>query len=778
MMDFMEVEGSYQTLTKVLESIDAHIYVADMDSYEIRYMNKDMQKAFGEDFTGEICYEVFRGEDKPCKHCTNELLLDEEGEPADVHIWEGQNPLTGQWYVNHDRALCWHDGRLVRIQIATDITERKQMEAALQESKSRYRQVSEMTSDYAYAFRVESNGELVREWVTGALTKITGYTADELRAQGGWEAMIHPDDLASTHNQLKTLLSGEAQTIEYRVIHKDNSLRWTRDYGRPKLDEESGRVTHIYGAIQDITSQVLAQVALRENEEKYRQLFELESDAVFLIENESGQILDVNSFASEMYGYDRDELLAMKNTELSAEPDETRKVTESTPIAENQIVSIPIRYHQKKDGTIFAVEISGRFFRLQGQEVHLAAVRDITARNQAEQVLKDEEARYRTLFTESPIVLWEEDMSEVKKYIDNLREQGVVDWRSYFDENGSAVKECLGRVKILNVNKTAIDFYEASSAEEVMSGLDKLFTEESFQTFKDELVSFAECATLFECEVKTNTLTKKTMDVWMRVSIPKGYEETWEMVYVSAIDISILKAAEEELKRRTDEMAALHAVTLDLASSADLEPLLVSITARATELLDGSSGGLYLCDLDKREVRCVVSFRTVRDFSGAILRFGEGAAGIVAETGLPLIIDDYRKWEKRAQVFDGEDSIQKIMSVPIVWQEQVQGVLHIMRDSGVRNFSQDDLDLLSILANHAAIAIENARLLHQIQRHAGELEERVDERTYELRTMVNVMAGREGRMADLKEVIKKLRRQIKDAGMTPVADDPLNVPLI
>ena len=521
-MDFMEVEGNYQTLTKVLESIDAHIYVADMDSYEIRYMNKDMQKAFGEDFTGEICYEVFRGEDKPCKHCTNELLLDDDGVPADVHIWEGQNPLTGQWYVNHDRALCWHDGRLARIQIATDITERIQ----------------------------------------------------------------------------------------------------------------------------------------------------------------------------------------------------------------------------------------------------------------AEQTLKEEEARYRTLFSESPIVLWEEDMSEVKKYIDNLQDHGVEDWRCYFDENESAVKDCLERVKILNVNATAIDFYEADSAEEVMNGLDKLFTEESFQTFIDELVSFAGGDTFFEREVKTKTFTEKTLFAWMRVTIPKGFEDTWEKAYVSAIDISTLKAAEEELKRRTDEMAALHAVSLDLATTVDLELLLKSITARATDLLEGFSGGLYLCDSDKREVRCVVSYRTVRDFSGTILKFGEGAAGIVAETGLPLIIDDYRIWEKRAQVYDGEDSFQTIISVPIVWKERIQGVLNIMRDSEDRKFSQEDLDLLSIFANHAAIAIENARLLHQIQRHAGELEQRVDDRTYELRTMVNVMAGREGRMADLKEVIKKLRRQIKDAGMTPVADDPLNMPLI
>ncbi len=64
--------------------------------------------------------------------------------------------------------------------------------------------------------------------------------------------------------------------------------------------------------------------ALRQNEEKYRRLFELESDALFLIDNESGRILDANNAASKMYGYSREELLHLHNTDLSAEPESTR----------------------------------------------------------------------------------------------------------------------------------------------------------------------------------------------------------------------------------------------------------------------------------------------------------------------------------------------------------------------------------------------------------------------------------------------------------------------
>ena len=67
-------------------------------------------------------------------------------------------------------------------------------------------------------------------------------------------------------------------------------------------------------------SQLKTEESLRESEKRYRELFEAESDAIFLIENETGHVLEANSAASALYGYDRDELLIKKNSDLSAEP--------------------------------------------------------------------------------------------------------------------------------------------------------------------------------------------------------------------------------------------------------------------------------------------------------------------------------------------------------------------------------------------------------------------------------------------------------------------------
>ena len=159
---------------------------------------------------------------------------------------------------------------------------------------------------------------------------------------------------------------------------------------------------HILAMFYDITDQVKAQNALQENEEKYRQLFEAESDAIFLIDNESGNILEANAAASALYGYSKDELLLKKNSDLSAEPEDTRKVTQKTPINREQVIAIPLRFHQKKDGSVFPVEITGRFFKWRGRPVHIAAIRDISERKKAEEALQASEERFRLAFLTSP----------------------------------------------------------------------------------------------------------------------------------------------------------------------------------------------------------------------------------------------------------------------------------------------------------------------------------------------------------------------------------------
>ena len=138
-----DLQIAHELLTRVLEGIDAHVYVADFDTHEILYMNKRMIEDYGGNFVGKLCHKIFRNSISPCSDCSNQHLINNMGEPGAVYVWEGQNEITKQWYRNYDRAIHWTDQRLVRMQIAVDTTDKKMAENLLRQSEEQYRSLFE-----------------------------------------------------------------------------------------------------------------------------------------------------------------------------------------------------------------------------------------------------------------------------------------------------------------------------------------------------------------------------------------------------------------------------------------------------------------------------------------------------------------------------------------------------------------------------------------------------------------------------------------------------------
>ncbi len=179
--------------------------------------------------------------------------------------------------------------------------------------------------------------------------------------------------------------------------------------------------------------------------------------------------------------------------------------------------------------------------------------------------------------------------------------------------------------------------------------------------------------------------------------------------------------AEAEQLRHLALLRVIRDLAAESLRSADLGPLLHSIIRRAAGLLDGSAASMYLTEPGESTVRCVASFPTPPDYTGLVLRFGEGAAGIVAQTGKPMLIADYPNWPGHLERTEGPRPLRALLSAPMVAQQQVIGVIHVWRDEQQRPFSQDDIDLLIVFADQAAVVLENARLLQASQRRLREL---------------------------------------------------------
>lgn len=124
-------ELARKRMETVLNGINAVIYVADMETYEVLFINDKAREVFGE-VKGKKCWKSVQSSQKgPCDFCTNGKLVDNEGNPTGIHRWEFQNTDNRRWYDCHDCAVKWTDGRMVRLETAIDITERKQAEQRL-----------------------------------------------------------------------------------------------------------------------------------------------------------------------------------------------------------------------------------------------------------------------------------------------------------------------------------------------------------------------------------------------------------------------------------------------------------------------------------------------------------------------------------------------------------------------------------------------------------------------------------------------------------------------
>jgi len=195
-----------------------------------------------------------------------------------------------------------YQGRAAELVMAYNISARKEIERALRRSEDRYRAVSELTSDFAYAFRVEPDGQLHSEWVTDALDRISGFSTEDLRQRGGWPSLILSEDLPLAEGQLDVLLKGHPSVAEYRIVTKDGEVRWMCDHARAVWDPVEMRTTRIFGAVQDITDGKQAEIRINESQTTLVNILDSIAATIYVADMETHEILFMNQYMRDSFG--------------------------------------------------------------------------------------------------------------------------------------------------------------------------------------------------------------------------------------------------------------------------------------------------------------------------------------------------------------------------------------------------------------------------------------------------------------------------------------------
>ena len=288
--------------------------------------------------------------------------------------------------------MMHYKGRTVRVTALNDITKRKQAEEELRKSEQRFRSIFENIPNIAVQ-GYDADRKII--FWNQASEKLYGYKKEE--AIGNQlEDLIIPSEMR------KSVIEAVRNWVENGIPIPHGELKLMRKdkttfpvYSSHIILKNIKGEFEMYCIDIDMTERKQAEGALRESEEKYRRLFNTESDAIMIFDAETLEFIDVNESALSLYGYTREEFLKLRQPAITAEPEESEASIKKT--LAGKLIRIPIRYHKKKDGTIFSVEISAGTFTLKNRKVFFGVIRDITKRKLAEETLLNSEKRLHYL---------------------------------------------------------------------------------------------------------------------------------------------------------------------------------------------------------------------------------------------------------------------------------------------------------------------------------------------------------------------------------------------
>jgi PAS domain S-box-containing protein len=276
--------------------------------------------------------------------------------------------------------------------ICPDITRQKQIVGALYESQFRCT-MAEKLARIGYFIRDYDTDTAI--WSPGVY-RIFGIEPDTTPPNfSQFMDIIHSDDRERLKRKIQHARStNNSNKTEYRFNHPDGKEKTVRVIIQPFI-ADNGQSVNLQGTIQDITEEKLAEKKLKESESKYKELFENELIAMMVIDAETLEFEEVNKFALNLYGYSKEEFITLKLLDISAEKDRTKDSVRKIAKGDLTAMSIPLRYHTKRDGETFPAEISARMFHSGDRKKIIVSVHDITERIQFEEALRKNEKRLR-----------------------------------------------------------------------------------------------------------------------------------------------------------------------------------------------------------------------------------------------------------------------------------------------------------------------------------------------------------------------------------------------
>lgn len=390
-----ELRIENERFVTLMDSIPAAIYVADLHTYELLFVNKYLIERFG-DINGKICYNALQeNQNAPCHFCSNHLLLDKDRHLNEPYVWEFLNTKTHRWYQVRDAKIRWIDGRDVRLEIATDITERKNIEQLLKNSEEHLNSLVNYRAEAVWSIDRNFNYIYFNEFFRTEYQKI-------------FNAEPHIGKTVELNNErsfnfwkpkFDAVFKGERLVFDFKSFH-DGEEHYYQTFLNPiTIDNQ---ISAISGFAAEITERVKTENVIRENEEKLSLIFDLIEVGITITDKE-GTIKEYNKAAENILG---SKSIRSKLNNYTSENWNFIK-QDGTTLAPNDWPVYKALYHdQQVRNEIIGIKINKdiKWISVNASPLHLTdkgalvTYFDITASIQANKSIIENEEKYHYLF--------------------------------------------------------------------------------------------------------------------------------------------------------------------------------------------------------------------------------------------------------------------------------------------------------------------------------------------------------------------------------------------
>ncbi|PYS80920.1 MAG: hypothetical protein DMF70_10040 [Acidobacteria bacterium] len=448
--------------------------------------------------------------------------------------------------------------------------------------------------------------------------------------------------------------------------------------------DSAGQCLGVRGVVRDVTDRELVEAALQKQSEEYLILFESNPCPMYLCDQHTLQFLAVNDAAVKHYGYSRKEFLSMNARDI--QPDEEVAVLISY-VAKNtgSQDDAGVWKHRKKDGTIIDVEVNWHRVDFAGRPAYLVLANDVTEQKQAEVAVRESEERYRDLFENANDIIYTIDLA--------------------------------GNFTSLNQTGERLTGY--TQAEALCMNLTRVVAPDHLSVVRENLARKIESknnSSVYETEIITKSGQPLPLELSSRLIYREG-----KPVGVQGIarDITERKRAEAELLQRNQELSALGEIGQELSKLVEPTEIAKLIHTVIGKVMDNRNLYVALYDDQTQDVSFPAYTIDGEPYSSPTRKFGRGLTEQVISTRQPLLIarDVEETLQQLGLVSSGRHA-QCWLAVPMMVGEKVVGVITIQDYEMADAYDNSHVELLSTIASHAAIVVENARLYAEMKQQA------------------------------------------------------------